>query len=88
MGFGSWSPWESWRVVVRVLEVLPRGVCVFIGNCKFVGFFPTPYPNLQDLNIGSFIIRIGFWGILYYNYDKEPPQKTLFKIIRPLQCIT
>ena len=23
-------------------------------------------------NIGALIIRIGFWGILYYNYHKEP----------------
>ena len=28
-------------------------------------------------NVGTFIIRIGFGGILYYNYNKEPPQ-TLF----------
>ena len=24
--------------------------------------------------IGALIIRIGFWGPLYYNYDKEPPK--------------
>ena len=25
-------------------------------------------------NIGALIIRIGFWGILYYTYNKEPPK--------------
>ena len=23
---------------------------------------------------GALIIRIGFWGILYHNYNKEPPK--------------
>ena len=25
-------------------------------------------------NVGALIIRIGFWGPLYYIYDKEPPK--------------
>ena len=25
-------------------------------------------------NIGALIIRVGFGGILYYNYNKEPPK--------------
>ena len=25
------------------------------------------------LNIGALIVRIGFWGPLYYNDNKEPP---------------
>ena len=25
-------------------------------------------------NIGALIIRIEFWGPLYYNYNKEPPK--------------
>ena len=25
-------------------------------------------------NIGALIIRTGFWGPLYYNYNKEPPK--------------
>ena len=25
------------------------------------------------INIGAFIIRVGLWGPLYYNYNKEPP---------------
>ena len=24
--------------------------------------------------IGALLIRIGFWGPLYYNYNKEPPK--------------
>ena len=25
-------------------------------------------------NIGAFMVRIGFWGTLYYNHVKEPPK--------------
>ena len=25
-------------------------------------------------NIGALIIRIGFWGPLYYKYNKDPPK--------------
>ena len=25
-------------------------------------------------NIGALIIRIGFWGPVYYTYNKEPPK--------------
>ena len=28
----------------------------------------------HDHDIGALIIRIGFWGILYYSYNKEPPK--------------
>ena len=24
------------------------------------------------INIGALIIRVGFWGPLYYNYNKDP----------------
>ena len=38
----------------------------------------TKYYPLETLlefaNIGALIFRIGFWGILYYNYIKEPPK--------------
>ena len=29
---------------------------------------------IKSPNIGSLIIRIGFWGPLYYIYNKEPPK--------------
>ena len=29
---------------------------------------------LQHLMLGALIIRIGFGGPLYYNYNKEPPK--------------
>ena len=39
---------------------------------------PNPYEVLerrsQMSNIGALIIRIGFGGPLYYNYNKEPPK--------------
>ena len=25
-------------------------------------------------NVGALIIRTGFWGLLYYIYNKEPPK--------------
>ena len=38
----------------------------------------TPDPTIPaseaTQNIGALIIRIGCWGPLYYNYDKEPPK--------------
>ena len=27
---------------------------------------------LGGVNLGASMLRIGFWGPLYYNYDKEP----------------
>ena len=27
----------------------------------------------KSWNIGTVLVRIGFWGPLYYNHDKEPP---------------
>ena len=33
-------------------------------------------------NIGPLIIRIGFWGPLYYNYKKEPPPTLLLVIVK------
>ena len=32
------------------------------------------FAGIRALNVGSSKIRIGFWGILYYNSDKEPPK--------------
>ena len=29
---------------------------------------------VEELSIGALIIRIGFWGPVYYNYNKEPPK--------------
>ena len=26
------------------------------------------------INVGGLIIRIGFWGTIYYKYNKEPPK--------------
>ena len=30
----------------------------------------------------ALITRIGFWGPVYYTYNKEPPQKIVLVIIR------
>ena len=29
----------------------------------------------SSCNMGALIIRIGFWGPLYYNDNKEPPKQ-------------
>ena len=34
----------------------------------------------QQRNIEASIIRIGFWGPLNYNSNKEPPKKVLVSI--------
>ena len=31
-------------------------------------------PSTVNLNVGALMIRIGFWGPLYYNSNKEPPK--------------
>ena len=31
------------------------------------------FGGLTIVTIGALIVRIGLWGILYYNYSKEPP---------------
>ena len=43
----------------RIVEA--SGFCMY---CKGV--------KMRLANILAFIIRIGYWGILNYNYDKEP----------------
>ena len=30
--------------------------------------------STMTTSIGVFVIRIGFWGPLYYTYNKEPPK--------------
>ena len=38
-------------------------------------------------HVGALIIRIRFWGPLYYNYNKEPP-KQYRQLLRPLEQST
>ena len=41
-------------------------------------------------NVGAKIIRLGFWGILYYNHNMEPPQLVWIIMkppILPRQCV-
>ena len=30
--------------------------------------------SIERITIGALVRRIGFWGPLYYNYNKEPPK--------------
>ena len=46
---------------------------------------PNPIPpklspignNDSVTNIGALVIRIGFWGPLYPNFNKEPPKNSI-----------
>ena len=40
--------------------------------CVHWTYTGDPKPNIQKPTMGASIIRIGFWGPVYYNYDKEP----------------
>ena len=45
--------------------------------CPFASQRPPQRPqarpaDLMRHNTGALIIRIGFWGLSYYNYNKEP----------------
>ena len=39
---------------------------------RWVWVFKLSSP--QEIMIGTLMIRIGFGGPIYYNYDKEPPK--------------
>ena len=44
----------------------------------FLAFLPEMSGRFRvcasRFNIGALMIRIGFWGLLYYTYNKEPPK--------------
>ena len=58
----------------RVLTLL-SGIGVLQGVYKgsIVGFYDA----------GALIIRIGFWGMLYQNYAKEPPHNSIGNYLGP-----
>ena len=39
---------------------------------KITRIMCSPESNFKPYNKGAFKIRIGFWGVLYYNYNEEP----------------
>ena len=48
----------------------------------------SPPPSLNsDFNIVALIIRIGFWGPLYYNYNKEPTQNSIGKLLQVIKAL-
>ena len=62
--------------------------CIRISP-KTLFYFARPLnPKLRLLleapHIGALIIATGFWGPLYYNYNKEPPKKLLVIIKAPI----
>ena len=57
--------WSLW-VVVKLSE-LPSSF-LLAGSTIQILIFRTPN------NIGALLIKIGFWGPLNYNDNKEPPK--------------
>ena len=66
--------------VVRQMQV---SALLCLGACQVrlrrsiwpLGAFLEPSAALMlGFSIGALIIIIGFWGPLFYNYNKEPPK--------------
>ena len=51
----------------RHVKALPMMARQCVGSCDWKG------------NVGALTIRTGFCGILYYNYNKEPPKMVLVR---------
>ena len=49
---------------------------------SFKGSFRGSIVGFYD--IGALIIRIGFWGPFYYNYNQEPPTIVLVILKAPI----
>ena len=39
--------------------------------------------EFRAVSIGALVIRIGFWGSVYYSYNKKPPRIILVVISAP-----
>ena len=37
--------------------------------------------------LGALIFSIGFWGPLYYNYNKEPTQNSIGKLLQVIKAL-
>ena len=60
----TWSP-RALRAEKQILYVVLRDHGHEKPGSDFSGL---------GFNIGALIIRLVFWGPLYYNYNKEPPK--------------
>ena len=63
------------RLGVRVLHGAGRKVAIVherIGRVALRREGSATYSMPCFANAGAFVIRIGFWGPLYYNYNNEP----------------
>ena len=38
---------------------------------------------IKEANVGALTIRIEFWGIIYYSYNKDPPQNSIGNYLSP-----
>ena len=60
------------RNATGIPSALFFGVSCFVVLGAF-GFGLQDF-KLQGSRVGALLIRIGLWGPLYYNYDKDPPR--------------
>ena len=67
----AWPPLDAgWDAPVRsVRSASPAVCCVRLASAAYWYLQPS-----QKFDIGALIIKIGFWGPLYYIYNKEPPK--------------
>ena len=71
-------------MAARVVEVDSSHASRAVHTKLACVFEPTRGCN-GDYKTGALIIRIGFWGPLYYIYSKEPPpKKVLVNIQAPI----
>ena len=62
--------------MIDVQLVICKGIGVRGSNHTGAANYSTRQVggNTIEGNIGAIITRLGFWGIIYYNFNKEPPQ--------------
>ena len=54
------------------------------GSEAFLRLLETPRPyTIALLNVGALLVRIGFWGLFYSSYTKEP-QNPMLLITAPI----
>ena len=65
---------QVWIVVRRCLQVLLVGLLGWTNSENMNKGASCTSKAKNRGNVGALIIRIWLWGILNYNYNKEPPK--------------
>ena len=83
MGFSVWlyNAFMYTRALSRDTVFLSslQVVKLMLSASQLAALLATDRPSenyrSDCINMGAFLIRIGFWGPLYYSYNKEPPSQ-------------